>query len=122
MLLGAACRWPHAARAAARPPDGDAARPGSSRAAARPPRPRPFRRLADRYTHIDNEMIEDMLACLTRRWQAAVMARARIDHARGAEPRSAVAALDEWLALFREHAGEIQLPFALPLAQNRGAQ
>ena len=78
--------------------------------------------IADRYTHIDNEMIEDMLACLTRRWQAAVMARARIDQARGAEPRSAVAALDEWLTLFREHAGEIHLPFALPLAQNRGAQ
>ena len=67
-------------------------------------------------------MIEDMLACLTRRWQAAVARRARIDQGRGGEPRSAVPALDEWLALFRERAGEIQLPFALPAAGNRAGR
>jgi hypothetical protein len=78
--------------------------------------------IADQYTHIDGEMIEDMLAGLTRRWQAAVTARARIDQARGAGPRSAVPALDEWLAAFRELAGEIQLPFELPPAGNGGRQ
>jgi integrase len=78
--------------------------------------------IADHYTHIDDEMIEDMLAGQTRRWHAAIAARARIDRARGAEPRSAVPALDEWLGLFRERAGEIQLPFALPAAGNGGEQ
>jgi hypothetical protein len=77
--------------------------------------------IADRYTHID-EMIEDMLAGQTRRWQTAVAARARIDTSRGAEPHSALPALEEWLALFREGAGEIQLPSALPPARNRGRQ
>jgi hypothetical protein len=60
--------------------------------------------IADHYTHIGDEMIEDMLAGLTRRWQAAVAARARIDQASSGEPRSAVPALDEWLAPFRERA------------------
>jgi hypothetical protein len=72
--------------------------------------------IADHYTHIGDEMIEDMLAALTLRWQAAVTARARIDRARGCEPRSTVPALDEWLALFRERPGEIRLPWALPPA------
>ncbi len=58
--------------------------------------------IADHYTHIDDEMITDMLAKQTQRWKAAVAARARIDEARGVEPRSAVPALDEWLAPFRE--------------------
>ncbi len=62
--------------------------------------------IADHYTHIDDEMIEEMLARQTRRWQAAVAARARIDEDRGAGPRSAVPALDGWLAPFRERAGE----------------
>ena len=70
----------------------------------------PSGEIADRYTHIDDEMITDMLARQTQRWQAAIAARARIDQARGAEPRSAVPALDEWLAPFRdrtrEHASE----------------
>jgi len=47
-----------------------------------------------------------MLTRQTRRWQTAVAARARIDEARGAEPRSAVPALDGWLAPFRERDGE----------------
>ncbi len=62
--------------------------------------------IADHYTHIADEMIEEMLARQTRRWQAAVAARARIDEARGAGPRSAVPALNEWLAAFREGDGE----------------
>jgi hypothetical protein len=62
--------------------------------------------IADHYTHIDDEMIEDMLDRQTQRWQTAVEARARIDEARGAEPRSAVPALDEWLATFRKRLGE----------------
>jgi integrase len=78
--------------------------------------------IADHYTHIGDEMIEDMLACLTRRWQAAVTARARIDQRRGSAPSSAVPALDEWLARFRERPGEIQLPSALPPAPKRGAE
>jgi integrase len=57
--------------------------------------------IADHYTHIDDEMITEMLASLTRRLQSAVTARARIDQARGAEPRSAVPSLDAWLAPFR---------------------
>ena len=57
--------------------------------------------IADRYTHIDDEMITEMLASLTRRLHSAVTARARIDQARGAEPRSAVPFLDAWLAPFR---------------------
>jgi len=61
--------------------------------------------IADHYTHIDDEMTEDLLARQTERWQAAVRARARIDQARGAEPRSAVPALDAWLAPLRDHAG-----------------
>ena len=76
--------------------------------------------IADHYTHIDDEMIDDMLARQTQRWQAAVAARARLDLARGAEPRSAVPALDGWLALFRERTGEIQLPSALPTVANGG--
>jgi hypothetical protein len=47
-------------------------------------------------------MIEEMLTRQTQRWQTAVAARAHIDEARGAEPRSAVPALDGWLAPFRE--------------------
>jgi hypothetical protein len=47
-------------------------------------------------------MIEDMLTCQTKRWQAALAARARIYQARRVQPRSAVPALDEWLAPFRE--------------------
>jgi integrase len=78
--------------------------------------------IADHYTHIDGEMIEEMLNRQAQRWQAAVAARARIDQARGAEPRSAVPALDEWLAPFRERTGEIQLPSALPSAGNGGGQ
>ena len=70
--------------------------------------------IADHYTHIDNEMTEDMLASQTQRWRAAVTARARVNLARDAVPGSAVPALDEWLALFRERPGEIPLPFALP--------
>jgi len=62
--------------------------------------------IADHYTHIEDEMIKEMLANQTRRWEAAVRARARIDAARGAEPHSAVPALDEWLAAFRERGGE----------------
>ena len=62
--------------------------------------------IADHYTHIADEMIEEMLTRQTQRWQAAVAARARIDEDRGAEPRSAVPALDEWLAPFRERDGE----------------
>jgi len=54
-----------------------------------------------RDAHIDDEMITEMLAGLTRRLQSAVAARARIDQARGAEPRSAVPFLDAWLAPFR---------------------
>jgi hypothetical protein len=41
---------------------------------------------------------------------------------RGGEPGSAVPALDEWLAPFRERPGEIQLPSALPPAPKRGAE
>ena len=62
--------------------------------------------IADHYTHIDDEMISEMLAAQTQRWQAAVAARAHIDEHYGAEPRSAVPALDEWLAPFRERDGE----------------
>jgi hypothetical protein len=57
--------------------------------------------IADHHTRIDDEMITEMLASLTRRLQNAVAARARIDQARGAEPRSAVPFLDAWLAPFR---------------------
>jgi hypothetical protein len=57
--------------------------------------------IADHYTHIDDEMIAEMLASLTRRLQSAVEARARIDQAGGTEPRSAVPFLDAWLAPFR---------------------
>jgi len=57
--------------------------------------------IADHYTHIDDEMISEMLASLTRRLQSAVTARARIDQARGVEPCSAVPFLDAWLAPFR---------------------
>jgi hypothetical protein len=57
--------------------------------------------IADHYTHIDDEIIEEMLARQTQRWQAAIAARARVNEARGADPRSAVPALDEWLAGFR---------------------
>jgi hypothetical protein len=57
--------------------------------------------IADHYTHIDDEMITEMLASLTSRLQSAVAARAQIDHARGAEPRSAVPFLDAWLAQLR---------------------
>jgi integrase len=45
---------------------------------------------------------EEMLTRQTQRWQTAIAARARIDEARGAEPRSALPALDEWLAPFPE--------------------
>jgi len=55
----------------------------------------------DHHTRIDDEMITEMLASLTRQLQNAVAARARIDQARGAEPRSAVPFLDAWLASFR---------------------
>jgi hypothetical protein len=78
--------------------------------------------VADHYTHIDNEMIEEMLTRQTQRWQAPVAARARIDQARGAEPRSAVPALDEWLAKFRERAQVIALPSALPSAGPGGTE
>jgi hypothetical protein len=78
--------------------------------------------IADHYTHIDDEMVDDLLQRQTQRWQAAVTARARLDASRGAEPRSAVPALDQWLALFRERPGEIKLPSALPSAQKRGRQ
>ena len=57
----------------------------------------------------DIEMIEDMLARQRRRWQAAVAAWARIEQAREAEPRSAVPAVEEWLAHFQERARENQL-------------
>ena len=57
--------------------------------------------IAGHYTQIDDEMITEMLASLTRRLQSEVTARARIDHDRGAEPRSAVPFLDAWLAPFR---------------------
>ena len=60
--------------------------------------------IADHYTHIDAEMIEDLLARQTERWRAAINARARIDQKRGAEPRSAVPTLDAWLAPFRSAA------------------
>jgi hypothetical protein len=55
----------------------------------------------DHHTRIDDEMITEMLASLTRRLQSAVTARAQIDQARSAEPRSAVPFLDAWLAPFR---------------------
>jgi hypothetical protein len=58
--------------------------------------------IADHYTHIDEEMIEDMLTRQTKRWQTALAARAHIDQAHGAQPRSAIRALDEWLVPFRE--------------------
>jgi hypothetical protein len=77
--------------------------------------------IADHYTHIDDEMTEEMLTRQTQRWQAAVAARARIGQAHGTAPRSAVPALDEWLAKFREGAGESQLPFALPSTDPEGA-
>jgi integrase len=54
--------------------------------------------ISDHYTHIDDEMIDDMLASLTGRWKAAVAARAHLDRARGRDPRSAVTPLNEWLA------------------------
>ncbi len=76
--------------------------------------------IADHYTHIDKKMIEDMLARQTKRWQAALAARARIDRSRGAQPRSAVPALDEWLAPFRGRPGENALQFALPSNKNGG--
>jgi hypothetical protein len=79
--------------------------------------------IADRYAHIDDEMITDMLARQTQRCQAAVAARARIDQARGAEPRSAVPALDGWLAPLRdrtqEHASESR--FAPPAPRDASA-
>ena len=58
--------------------------------------------IADHYTHIDDEMISDLLTSQTQRWEAAVAARARIDESQGREPRSAGPALDGWLAAFRE--------------------
>jgi hypothetical protein len=70
--------------------------------------------IADHYTHIDEEMIEDMLTRQTQRWQAALAARAKIDQAHGAQPHSAIPALDEQLAPFRERAAGSALPFALP--------
>jgi len=78
--------------------------------------------IADHYTHIDSEMIGDMLAGQTRRWHGTVTSRAGIDQARGAEARSAVPALDQWLSLLRETAGEIQLPPALPPARSQRDQ
>jgi hypothetical protein len=57
--------------------------------------------IADHYTHIDDEMISDLLTRQTHRWEASVAARARIDESRGMKPRSAVPALDSWLAAFR---------------------
>jgi hypothetical protein len=51
---------------------------------ARPPRSRSLRHVADHYTHVDDEMITDMLASLTQRLQSAVIARAQIDQVRGA--------------------------------------
>jgi hypothetical protein len=60
--------------------------------------------IADHYTHIDTEMTEDLLARQTERWRAAINARARMDQKRGAEPGSAVPALDAWLALIRSAA------------------
>jgi integrase len=62
--------------------------------------------IADHCTHIDNEMIQEMLTRQTQRWESAIAARAQINIARAAEPRSPVPALDEWLAPFREHARE----------------
>jgi hypothetical protein len=62
--------------------------------------------ITDRYTHIDDEMIDDLLTRQTERWEAAVLARARIDEAHGREPHSAVPALDEWLGALRERASE----------------
>jgi hypothetical protein len=57
--------------------------------------------IADHCTHIDDEMITEMLANLTHRLQSPATARARIDQARSAEPRSAVPFLAAWLAPFR---------------------
>jgi hypothetical protein len=62
---------------------------------------------ADHYTHIDDEMIEEMLARQTQRWQMARSRRGRASTRRAVPSRrSAVAALDEWLAPFRERDGE----------------
>jgi hypothetical protein len=58
--------------------------------------------IADHYTHIDDEMISDLLTSQTQRWEAAVAARARIDESQGREPRSAVPGLGGWLAAFRD--------------------
>jgi hypothetical protein len=70
--------------------------------------------IADHYTHIDEEMTEDMLTRQTTRWQAALAARAKIDQAHGGQPQSAIHALDEWLAPFRQRAARNALPLALP--------
>jgi hypothetical protein len=70
------------------------------------------------------EALQTLAQEASRAATAAVarIARARIDQARGAGPRSAVPALDEWLASFREHAGESKLPFALPSTGPGGAE
>jgi len=78
--------------------------------------------IADHYTHIDEEMIEDMLTRQTKRWQAALMARARIDQAHSAQPQSAIPVLNEWLAPFRERPAGNALPFALPSNKNGGGR
>ena len=57
--------------------------------------------IADRYTHINDEMITEMLAGQNHRLHSAVATRPRIDQALDAEPRSAVPFLDAWLASFR---------------------
>ena len=82
--------------------------------------------IADHYTHIDNEMIEDLLARQTERWRAAVTNRARIDLNRGAEPHSGVPALDAWRAptvlppkAARGGQRGKALPFALPSSRKR---
>ncbi len=69
--------------------------------------------IADHYTHSDDEMIEELLASQTSRWQSAVTARARIDES----PRRS-AAIGRPLMTSRSpptgSAPAKALPFALP--------
>jgi integrase len=63
--------------------------------------------ISDHYTHIDNEMTDDMLTRQTRRWEAAIAARVRIDAARSREPHSAIRVLNGWLNSSQEQGGKL---------------
>jgi integrase len=54
--------------------------------------------ISDHYTHIDDEMIDDLLTRQTQRWGAALALRESIDLELGHKPRSAIPILDRWLA------------------------